>query len=422
MRAGALSISARGMARLVSVPIAGLAAVAAASCGSDSTGVGLPDKPMASVAVAVGQQFSCALSSDGASYCWGDNVKGQLGDSTFINKLVPTPTAGGHRFVAIAAASATVCALDHGGAVWCWGEDPTQPGIPVAYSTVPVAVPSPRPFKSITVGRKFACGLDTGGAAYCWGENGRGQLGAGDTTGRAVATPVKTSDRYSTISAEFFSACALTASGAAACWGDNQFGELGTGDMVTASSPRAVGGSLTFHQLSSGPIHQCGLASDGRAYCWGNNSSGQLGDGTVETRLLPAAVAGGLTFSMIRSSRVNSIFTTTCGVASAGLYCWGYDSKGQLGTASATSACVPFTPPGVVNNNTTPTFVCAYLPVKITGVSNVVALDVGFEHVCALVSPPQVLCWGDGLHGELGDGNAAASKTPVLIKGGPALP
>ncbi|MBU1238208.1 hypothetical protein KJ865_00745 [Myxococcota bacterium] len=29
----------------------------------------------------------------GATYCWGDNEWGQMGDNTAVDKLVPTPVA-----------------------------------------------------------------------------------------------------------------------------------------------------------------------------------------------------------------------------------------------------------------------------------------------------------------------------------------
>jgi alpha-tubulin suppressor-like RCC1 family protein len=389
-----------------------LVVTVALACGSDSTGPSFPTKTAATVALATGQQFSCALTTDGKSYCWGDNLRGQLGDSSFIPALVPTPTAGGHQFVAIAASYQTACALDRNGAAWCWGDDPTQPGVPLSFQTFPVEVSSPRGFKAITVGRKFACGLTTDGGAFCWGENGQGQLGVGDTVRRATATAVKTSVQFSSVVADFWSTCGLTAAGGAWCWGDNRFGELGTGDTVSSSIPRAVGGSQVFHQLSSGPIHECGLSSVGGAYCWGANSSGQLGDGSSITRLLPQQVIDGHVFTTIRSSRANSIFTTTCGVVASGdVYCWGYDSKGQLGTA-----VVPADP--CLGGSS----VCSYRPVKIANLSNVVALDVGLEHVCALTSGSQIFCWGDGGHGELGDGNGVASATPVQVKGGLPLP
>lgn len=414
--------SSRSLPRAIAVAFGTAALWLASSCGSDSTAPLFPPQPPAATAIATGQQFSCVLTTDGKSYCWGDNLRGQLGDSSFIPALVPTPTVGGHQFVAIAAGPASVCALDRAGTPWCWGDDPTQPGVPLSYRTVPVAVSSPRPLKSITVGFKFGCGLDTDGAAFCWGVNSQGQLGVGDTIRRPSATAVQTGLRFTSLVADFFSTCGLTSAGAAWCWGDNAFGELGTGDMTSSSIPRSVSGSSVFRNLSSGPIHECGLTVAGNALCWGNNSSGQLGDGTGTTRLTPTPVAGGLAFTSIRSSRANSIFSTTCGVTGAGdLYCWGYDSKSQLGTATASDACTPFSPPGTINNNPV-TFVCSYHPAKIAGVSAVVALDVGLEHICAVTSAARVLCWGDGAHGELGDGNGVASATPVQIKGSLLLP
>jgi alpha-tubulin suppressor-like RCC1 family protein len=384
-----------------------------AGCGSDSTGPGAGGKPAVGVALAVGQQFGCALTADGKSYCWGDNLRGQLGDSSFIPSLVPVPTAGGHRFVAIAAGPSSACALDGGGVAWCWGDDPIEPGVPLSYRTTPVAVSSPRPLMSITVGAKFGCGLSSDGAAFCWGINSQGQLGVGDTLGRPTATAVQTSVRFTSIVADFFSTCGLTSAGAAWCWGDNSFGELGTGDKVAASTPRAVSGVPPLHLLSSGPIHECGLTATNDRYCWGSNTSGQLGDGGTTARLVPGLVTDTHTYTIVRSSRANSILSTTCGIDAAGdVYCWGYNSKGQLGTgAGAGQTC----------NSGTLT-VCVYTPTKVAGVSNAVAIDVGLEQVCALTSKPQILCWGEGVHGELGDGTGVASATPVLVTGNLPLP
>ncbi|HEY2162938.1 MAG TPA: hypothetical protein VGH04_03060, partial [Gemmatimonadaceae bacterium] len=91
--------------------IVALMLVGALACGSDSVAPSFPSTPVVTTALATGQQFSCVLTADGKSYCWGDNLRGQLGDSSFIPELVPTPTAGGHQFAAIAAGYASVCAL-----------------------------------------------------------------------------------------------------------------------------------------------------------------------------------------------------------------------------------------------------------------------------------------------------------------------
>jgi alpha-tubulin suppressor-like RCC1 family protein len=346
-----------------------------------------------------------------------------MGDSTFISKLVPSTAASGRAFVTIAAGVHTACALDHDGAAWCWGDDPTQPGVPVSVKNVAIPIHADRAFTSIAVGNKFACALDADGSAYCWGENGRGQLGVGDTLPHASPTRTGGGLRFTSITSGFWHTCALTSAGAAYCWGDNQYGELGTGDTTSSSVPRRVSGSTPFRSLGAGPIHQCGVSVTGLGLCWGSNFSGQLGDGTVLQRTTPVPIATSLMFTTIRGGRANSIFGHSCGIVVGGdVFCWGYDSKGQIGNAGASNACVPFQAPGTRGGDTTVKFQCTYAPVRVGGVSNAVALDVGQEHSCALTTLGQIYCWGENAHGELGDGTGVAQATPVAVKGGLTFP
>jgi alpha-tubulin suppressor-like RCC1 family protein len=43
--------------------------------------------------ITAGNVHTCALTRDGAVYCWGDNVAGELGDGTTTQRLVPTAVA-----------------------------------------------------------------------------------------------------------------------------------------------------------------------------------------------------------------------------------------------------------------------------------------------------------------------------------------
>ena len=395
----------------------------ALGCSSDAASPSLSAKPLAETALTVGSAFSCAVTTDATPYCWGRNLSGELGDSTIASRLVPGVVGGGHSFVAISASLATACALERSGTVWCWGDDPTQPGVALSFRSKPIAIPAGRPLVSISVGRKSACGLDTDGAAYCWGENGRGQLGAGDTIPHPQPVRVVGNLHFSAISAGFWTTCGLSTGGTIYCWGDNTYGELGTGDTLSSSIAKKVATTTTFKSVMTGSIHSCGLTATGSAMCWGANFSGQLGDGTALRRLTPVAAAPGLTFTMLRAGRANSIFTHTCGVTpSADVYCWGWDSKGQLGSAVAQDPCTPSTPPGVTPGTGISPAVCSYAAVKVAGVSNVVTLDTGQEHTCALTSAALLLCWGDNAYGQLGDGTGIASATPVQVKGGLSFP
>ena len=386
------------------------------ACGSDgATAPRVPPRPTAQTALALGSRFTCALTTAGKAYCWGDALSGQIGDSTFTAKNVPTAVAGQHTFVAIAGGEQTVCALDGGGMPWCWGDDPTQPGVRQSLRNVPTAVATSRPFVAITVGRKFGCGLDDGGTAYCWGENGRGQLGQGDTLGRPAATRVGGTVRFASLAAGFWSVCGLSTDQSVYCWGDNTYGELATGDTLPVTGgPHKISGTSTFKFLTSGSIHSCGIATNDHTLCWGANFSGQIGDGSNSRHVTPSETAPGLTFTSLAAERANSIFTHTCGVTTAGdVYCWGWNSKMQLGAAGTVDACV---------NGILLTFVCSHDPVKVVGISGVSRLDAGLEHTCAL-SGTNVFCWGDDSFGELGDGNAVVStSTPIPVKGGLAFP
>jgi alpha-tubulin suppressor-like RCC1 family protein len=385
-------------------------ALGVVACGSSEiVAPHVASDPTASTALASGARFSCALTTTGKAYCWGDGLAGQIGDSAYSPKIVPTPIAGVHVYVAIAAASETACALDRAGVAWCWGDDPTQPNIQTALQSVGVAIPAPHPFSSITVGRKFACGLDDGGTAYCWGQNQRGQLGVADTVGRATATRVAGSVRFTSLAAGYWHVCGLATTGGVYCWGDNSFGELASGDTTLSTSPRQITGDGTYRFISSGSIHSCAIATNGHTLCWGANFSGQLGDGTQTGRLAPVEAAKGLTFASVHAERANSIFTHTCGITLAGeVYCWGWNSKTQLGASGTTDACT--------NTVGTSTLECSYAPVRVSGISGVSGLDAGLLHTCALAGG-QVYCWGDNAYGELGDGSGQSQVVPVRIKG-----
>jgi alpha-tubulin suppressor-like RCC1 family protein len=66
------------------------------------------------------------------------------------------------------------------------------------------------------------------------------------------------------------------------------------------------------------------------------NSNGQIGDGTLTQRTSPVIVAGGLGFLAVSAGGNH-----TCGVTTAGVYCWGSNSMGQLGSGGTTDSNAP---------------------------------------------------------------------------------
>ncbi len=262
--------------------------------------------------VSVGGQHACALAAGGLAYCWGADSLGQLGDLREINSTTPIPVIRDENhavFASISAGWRHTCALTSTGQAFCWGNNERGQlgaGTNGGWSTFPVAVQGGLAFASISAGGDHTCGVTTGGAAFCWGSNVDGQLGNGGTGGQSnVPAAVAGGLSFTRISASTGTrslmsvngpawkalgkghTCGLTTAGAVYCWGDNFDLQLGRGPFSgsngVSGTPQQVlagerGAGVNFVSVSTGSRHSCGVGSDGAAYCWGSNIFGALGN------------------------------------------------------------------------------------------------------------------------------------------------
>jgi alpha-tubulin suppressor-like RCC1 family protein len=249
--------------------------------------------------ISLGYVSSCGLTDGGAAYCWGVEDAGALADGADSKAtLQPVAVAGGHTFSTVSEADRNGCGADTNGAAWCWGpnlygELGTNDTSTDSIALQPVAVAGGQHYTSVSSGFVYACGVTTSHLVQCWGYNLTGQLGDGTTTNRIAPATVTGSDFVAVFAgATSFGnndghTCALDTSGKASCWGYNGYGQLGatSADACTASSlacaltPVAVEGGLLFISLALGKYHTCGMITDGHVYCWGYNVNGELGDG-----------------------------------------------------------------------------------------------------------------------------------------------
>jgi len=286
----------------------------------------------------MGDSVACGLSGGGATYCWGDQTYGQIGNGVTAagTPALPTVVGGGHSFTQISAGGAHACGIASDGA-WCWGKDEAfQLGggdLLAVNASTPIPVRQGVTFTSITAGRDHTCGLTAAGTAYCWGSNAVGQLGRG-TFGDSTDAPSPILGRtFSQISAGGDDTCGLTTTGTIYCWGANDWGQTGQPASVATTSPSLVAGTgYTYVSVGGrdttkidGPMgHVCALAGT-TVKCWGSNRYGQLGNGNVGgSSSTPVTVAGSYT-------TVSAGTRTTCASAADGVYCWGSSIYGAMG-------------------------------------------------------------------------------------------
>lgn len=286
--------------------------------------------------LAAASDHSCGLTALREVHCWGKNNSGQLGAGNTESRALPTAVATDLGFDVLGRNTGNhMCALTDDGAAYCWGRNQSgelgDAGLG-DQSNAPGLVPDAPAFVRIAAGRGHTCALMAEGAAYCWGSNFDGELGDGTQTGRAMPAPVAGGLDLVVIDAGQSHTCGLTTTGAAYCWGRNSSGQLGDGTPLSQrTTPIAVAGGLAYESLSVGEDHACGLTSDGTAYCWGRNTHGRLGDGSAgppfPDRDTPTPVTGGLTFVQIDAGG-NHTCAVTAGEA---VYCWGSNWYGGLG-------------------------------------------------------------------------------------------
>ncbi|MCP4501453.1 MAG: hypothetical protein GY822_15950, partial [Deltaproteobacteria bacterium] len=314
---------------------------------------------------------TCAVTTDGAAYCWGSNQYGQLGNGLNTKSLEPVKVVSGDEgFVngsvrQVSAGKSYTCAVTTGNTAYCWGKnDSGQLGNRTnTKSPVPVLVVNGTQgfvngsVQEVSAGFEHTCALTgdtgTGGTVYCWGQNSQGQLGSG----RPLSlVPVKVdpgsqgfvngSVRQVSVGSEH--TCAVTDAGAAYCWGKNGYGRLGNDSEVNSAVPVRVSTANGFvngqvDQVSAGDYHTCAVTTGNTVYCWGRDNDEQLGNGLNTKSLVPVKVVDGTEgFVNGQVDQVSAGEYHTCAVTTGNTaYCWGKNDSGQLGNGTNTKSPVP---------------------------------------------------------------------------------
>ncbi len=411
--------------------------------------------------IALGDAHSCALLWGGAVRCWGEGSFGRLGlgDSESIGDSrdnlpyldvdfgFDDPTVAVEQ---ITAGGRHSCALTNEGAIYCWGDNAQgQLGYGntenVGDDETPAEagpVPLPGAASSVMAGDAHTCAIMKTGGVVCWGRGAHGQLGLGSTDNLgddeglgdamiltfATGTPVG-------LAVGGDHTCVLLASMgmlAVNCWGRNGDGQLGRDDIgnfgdeegETAQDSAAIdfGPDRIPQTISAGSNFTCALLQENTemgVLCWGAGADGRLGHGSTENigdsdmHLVLDAGLVSLGGDADQVSAGGDHVCATLDVDNDGqreASCWGRGGNGRLGYGDDVSV-------GGAPDNLPE--MAGTLALGDDPLLEVVA---GGAHTCARYSDGEVLCWGAGSSGQLGAGSPQDVGNPGAIYPGTPVP
>jgi alpha-tubulin suppressor-like RCC1 family protein len=387
---------------------------------------------------------------------------------SLLSLAVSAPAAAKPLLGRLAVGTFTTCALDGGsGKVQCWGLN--WMGAAGQGNQSPIAAPGevklPEKAKFIAGGDHKFCAVGQSGKVYCWGSTF--QFAFSDADKKKLAQKCPESDfakkkgfgtpcaptplqvagitKAESIVMSSSMACAFAKSGPGACWGMNEATEYKIKGGPTVAAPKLTGlvQASASRASMNAPPQGCGAKSNGEVMCWGGAVTKDFAtvsgvkdatgawyagmDGTYVTHKngkvsfigvgmkkegAPKSIPRNSN-SMVQSDKLVEVKELKdyvqivetprqgCGLTSGGkVACWGERGDPKIFTYTKTN---------------TPT-----VPVEVPGISNAVAMGMGHNHGCALLSDGTVSCWGDNSNGQNGDAKSkggSASKVPgVKVK------
>jgi prepilin-type N-terminal cleavage/methylation domain-containing protein len=150
--------------------------------------------------------------------------------------------------------------------------------------------------------------------------------------------------------------------------------------------------------VSAGNFFTCALAVNGYVYCWGYNSGGELGINSTTSSPVPMPLYVGGELAGKGIKKLDSGGSHSCVIASDDkVYCWGSNASGSLGNGvGSTSYPTAVSTSGVMNGK------------------SITAIEAGPYFMCATDTDGKMYCWGENDNKQLGNNLLTNSPIPVI--------
>jgi alpha-tubulin suppressor-like RCC1 family protein len=242
--------------------------------------------------------------------------------------------------------------------------------------------------------------LTSNGAVWAWGVGSNGELGDGSTPLHTQAAVKVDFPEGVTITSlpnpmPFDGGLAIDSRGEAWGWGFNVTNDLCLPGGTVVSRPEEI--PLPNVTLGTGARTHSLVVSDGTLYACGSGQFGELGNGSTASSSTPTPVVG-LPAGPIKAL-TSSWGASGALMADGSYYNWGYNQAGQLGNGTTTDSAVP-------------THVTLPAPVDQVFQGGSGAKN---GQTIAILANGTLWTWGNGTHGQLGNGGTNSSATPIRI-------
>lgn len=344
--------------------------------------------------ISAGTDHNLALDQNGNLWAWGNNGSGQLGDGTTVNSYIPKQIMKGHKFKKISAGNNCSAAIDIDGYLYGWGSNinPTK-----QQSTTPTLVSSIDKYKDVL------CGYDFTATSKAQDTTIDYYYGYGYFNSYTYSTR-----RTHYISNENYPAIK-----------DNNYRKEDrsqgnpTFNVLNDKIVDADGNFYFFYSdysyeyyayywdlfyiTSSGELTYLNRSEKGY-----NNNSISSNEPRVYFENLDLSIFDDIFLKKVSTRKViessSTMYSSAYFVDEEGLvYSVGYNGLfGLLGQGDSTT----------ISSN---------LPELIPGLTNIVDVSAGKDHVLALTDDGKIYSWGNNAYGQLGSGDTSNRTVPTKI-------